>query len=46
MAGGLGCDGIGLNWSFARQILFYPNSGVVNPEGQGFVSLYLACEVG
>lgn len=45
MAGALRCEGVGLNWSFARQILFYPNSGVVNPEGQGFVSLYLACEV-
>ncbi|GJE88540.1 MATH domain-containing protein [Phanerochaete sordida] len=26
------------------QILFYPNSGIVNADGQGFVSLYLACE--
>ncbi|EKM51633.1 uncharacterized protein PHACADRAFT_101599 [Phanerochaete carnosa HHB-10118-sp] len=26
------------------QILFYPNAGIVNADGQGFVSLYLACE--
>ncbi|THG99406.1 hypothetical protein EW026_g2935 [Hermanssonia centrifuga] len=26
------------------QILFYANSGTVNSEGHGFVSLYLSCE--
>ncbi|KAI0726225.1 hypothetical protein C8Q72DRAFT_847350 [Fomitopsis betulina] len=26
------------------QILFYPNSGGVNAEGQSFISLYLSCE--
>lgn len=26
------------------QILFYPNAGITNAEGHGFVSLYLACE--
>lgn len=28
------------------QILFYANSGVVGPDGQPTVSLYLSCEVG
>ena len=26
------------------QILFYANSGTVNAEGHGYVSLYLSCE--
>ncbi|KAI0338892.1 hypothetical protein BDW22DRAFT_1336950 [Trametopsis cervina] len=26
------------------QILFYANSGTVNAEGQGYISLYLSCE--
>lgn len=46
MAGEWMCKGPeGLKSQYA-QILFYPNSGIVNADGQGFVSLYLACEVG
>lgn len=29
-----------------KQVLFYVNAGIVGTDGQTWVSLYLACEVG
>ena len=31
--------------TYETQVLFYANSGTVNSEGVGYISLYLSCEV-